>query len=200
MATKTYSLSNVKQLVDLNEDSTNFEVTFHVASKDGSPFKAIVVDQTMLDGDDPLQYKIADDGTLSGTIVADKGVYQNYFLCMKTDGAPCDVHVTLDRREISDSEMAERSRYAEQQEQDQQEREEERIPQEMYRPNGEEYGTGWKMVFGAGAALVLVAALYVATSLSGKKQTPSFTGQRQGFAIPTLDRSSTSLIERVNNL
>lgn len=96
--TKTYSLSKHKQLIDLNGDTTNFNLTFTATSKDGSKFDVLVVDQTTLDSGSELQYKAA-NGTISGNIISDKNVYQNYFLILKAE-EPCDVEVTVDKKEI----------------------------------------------------------------------------------------------------
>lgn len=98
---KTYSLSNMKQLIDLNGDVTNFDLTFTATSQDGSPFYALVVDQTTLDSNPSLEYKKA-EGTISGNIISDKGVYQNYFLILKSDN-PCKCNVSIQLKEIPQS-------------------------------------------------------------------------------------------------
>jgi len=95
---KTYKVHSQRQLVDLNGDSKNFDLTFTCTSKDGSPFDVLVVDQTTLDSTPVLQYKRA-NGTISGNIVADKDVYQNYFLVLKSD-KPCEVTVKTVKKEI----------------------------------------------------------------------------------------------------
>jgi hypothetical protein len=96
--TKTYTLSKRKQLIDLNGDLTNFDLTFSATTKDGSEFDVVVVDQTTLDTDTVFDYKKA-KGTISGNIISDKGVYQNYFLLLKGD-KQCNCDVTLDIKEI----------------------------------------------------------------------------------------------------
>ena len=95
---KTYTLGPIKQLVDLNGDTTNFDLTFSVTSKDGAEFYAVVVDQTTLDNDPNPEYKKA-PGTISGNIVADKGIYQNYFLLLKSE-KPCECEVVIELKEI----------------------------------------------------------------------------------------------------
>lgn len=94
----SYSLTNRQQLVDLNGEMTNFNLTFTVTSKKNESFDVLVVDQTTLDNQPKLDFKRA-NGTISGNIIADKNVYQNYFLCLKAD-KPCDVNVTIDLKEI----------------------------------------------------------------------------------------------------
>lgn len=95
---KTYTLGKIKQLVDLNGAMTNFDLNFSVTSKTGADFDAVVVDQTRLDSDDNIQYEKA-NGSISGNITNDKGVYQNYFLLLKSD-VPTEVDIVIDVKEI----------------------------------------------------------------------------------------------------
>jgi hypothetical protein len=97
--TKTYSLTSMKQLVDLNGDTKNFDLTFTATCQEGASFDAVVVDQTTLDNNNNLEYKKA-EGTISGNIIADKNVYQNYFLLLKS-AKPCKVNVTIEKKEIT---------------------------------------------------------------------------------------------------
>jgi hypothetical protein len=69
---KTYSVSKVKQLIDLNGDSVNFEVSFKVSSRNKEPFEILVVDQATLDSDPNLQYKSVTNGIISGKVKKDK--------------------------------------------------------------------------------------------------------------------------------
>lgn len=95
---QTYRLGKIKQLIDLNGQITNFDLNFSAVSNDSSEFYAVVVDQTTLDNNPTPDYKKV-KGKISGNIVADKGVYQNYFLLLKANN-PCDCEVTVDIREI----------------------------------------------------------------------------------------------------
>ena len=97
---KTLSLTNGKQLLDLNGSSVNFDLTFSAKSVDNSPFDAIVVDQATLDSNVNLDFQRANDGIISANIVSDKNVYQNYYLCLKSD-KPCQVEVVIDKKEIN---------------------------------------------------------------------------------------------------
>jgi hypothetical protein len=96
--TKTYSLSSMHKLVDLNGDLTNFDLAFTVKSKDGSEFEGVVVDQKMLDSGDPIKYRKS-PGSLSGNIVSDKGVYQNFFLVLRSVNE-CECEVSINIKEI----------------------------------------------------------------------------------------------------
>ena len=97
--TKTLSLTTGKQLLDLNGGSINFDLTFSAKSVDNSPFEAIVVDQTTLDSNANLDFQHANEGVISANIVSDKNIYQNYYLCLKSD-KPCQVEVVIDKKEI----------------------------------------------------------------------------------------------------
>ena len=96
---KTCTLSNMKQLFDLNGESTNFDITFSVTSKNGEPFDCVVADQTMIDNEAELQYKQASNGHMSGNITQDKNVYQNYFLVLKAE-QPCECEIQITKKEI----------------------------------------------------------------------------------------------------
>jgi hypothetical protein len=97
--TEIYKLGKIKQLIDLNGDTTNFDLTFNVTSNDSSEFEALVVDQTTLDNNPTLEYKKAPGGTISGNILADKNVYQNYFLLLRSDN-PCECTVKIEKKVI----------------------------------------------------------------------------------------------------
>jgi hypothetical protein len=97
---KTLSLTSGKQLIDLNGDHTNFDLTFTATSLDNSDFHALVIDQNTLDKvpHDRLEFKKA-TGSISGNIVSDNNIYQNFFLCLKSD-KPCQVEVVINKKEI----------------------------------------------------------------------------------------------------
>lgn len=96
---KTFKVTNRQQLVDLNGDTVNFDLTFTATAKNGESFEVVVVDQSTLDNNPSIEYKQA-NGSISGNIVSDKNVYQNYFLCLRSQ-QPCDVEVVITKQEIS---------------------------------------------------------------------------------------------------
>jgi len=98
MSLKTYKVHKQRQLIDLNGDSTNFNLTFTAKSSDGSDFYALVVDQATLDSTPILEYKKA-EGAISGNIISDKNVYQNYFLVLKAD-ILTEISVSIEKKEI----------------------------------------------------------------------------------------------------
>ena len=95
---KILSVTSGQQLIDLNEETTNFDLTFTAKSLDNSHFDVLVVDQTTLDNNPKLEFKRA-KGVISGNIISDKNVYQNYFLCLKSE-KPCDVEIVINKKEI----------------------------------------------------------------------------------------------------
>ena len=93
MTTTRYSISNIKQLIDLNGKSINFQLGFKVKSVTNENFDVLVVTQEMLDSNEPLKYQNS-EGEISGQITNENGVYNNYFLCLKSD-KPMEVDVTI---------------------------------------------------------------------------------------------------------
>lgn len=96
--TKTVPVSQRKQLIDLNGETVNFNITFTATSKNSEPFEIIVVDQDTLDKEPELEFKKV-NGSISGNIISDKDVYQNYYICLKATN-PCNVDVVVDKKEI----------------------------------------------------------------------------------------------------
>ena len=96
---KTVLVNKIKQLIDLNGDKVNYDLNFSVTSKDGLPFDTIVVSQAKLDSGEELEYKKVLNGVINGNIVADKDIYQNYFLLLKAD-KPVECFVEIDIKDI----------------------------------------------------------------------------------------------------
>jgi hypothetical protein len=96
---KLVNVNNIPQLIDLNEDLVNFKLDFKVFSDNKSVFKAIVASQQKLDSGESLDFKTVDNGTISGSIISDKGVKQNYYLVLKAD-TPTKCTVELNLKEI----------------------------------------------------------------------------------------------------
>lgn len=96
---KTYVVSQVKQLIDLNGSSTNFDISFKVTSRNREPFQVLVVDQTTLDNSPQLEYKDVTTGEISGNLRNDKNVYQNYFLVLRSN-VQCECDVEINKEEL----------------------------------------------------------------------------------------------------
>lgn len=92
---KTYSLTSKPQLVDLNGDATNFDLSFSATSTKGQNFFAVVLDQSTLDTGEEPQYRLTEGGTISANVVSESGVTEDYYLMLKSDKEPCEVLVTI---------------------------------------------------------------------------------------------------------
>lgn len=94
---QTYKVSRRPQLIDLNKDHTNFTLRFECHGDPSLPYQVCVTNQTELDTKDiaDLQMKAVEGGSISGTIVADSNVYQNYFIVLRSE-QDMDVVVAVD--------------------------------------------------------------------------------------------------------
>jgi hypothetical protein len=99
MAAKTYNVTKQKQIIDLNGDSVNFDLTFNAKSKDGKPFYVSVVDQESLDNGREIAFKKSENGEISANIVSDKNIYKSYNLVIRADN-PCIVDISVDKKLI----------------------------------------------------------------------------------------------------
>ncbi|HIB78602.1 MAG TPA: hypothetical protein EYO58_13575 [Flavobacteriales bacterium] len=89
----TITLASQKQLVDLNEDRTVFDIEVSVIAEDtASKFEAVIINQTELDNGD-INYQIHQGG-MEARLVNNKNIYQNYFLCIRGEKGK-KVNVTI---------------------------------------------------------------------------------------------------------
>jgi hypothetical protein len=130
--TRTYKVNKFKQLIELNDNKTNFDVSFDVKSKDGSPFKALVISEADLNSGNPLDYQEVHDGNISGNIVNDKGVFQTYFLLLKAENEiECDVTIYVKEIPLN-QQLQEHNDMVSQQQRQQQRHEEQREKEHVY--------------------------------------------------------------------
>ena len=99
--TKTYQINEIQQLIDLNQDSTNFKLNFTCESiKPNIKYQILVISQSELDNPNSKNLQFKDVvGQMGGDLVVDKNIYQNYFLILKSQ-TPCEVNVTINKEEI----------------------------------------------------------------------------------------------------
>jgi len=95
---KTYTLGKARQLIDLNGETVNFEISFRVTTLNKEPFEVLVTDQNTLDNTQDMPYKKA-EGEISGNIVQDSDVFQNYLLILRAEN-PCECEVEIHKKEI----------------------------------------------------------------------------------------------------
>lgn len=98
MMKKKLLLSKIRQLIDLNGNSVNFEVDYRVVSDSKKPFEIAIVSQTQLDRMPVLPYKKV-NGVDQGTFSYNKGEYQNYFMVLKSDQGN-SVNIEINKKEL----------------------------------------------------------------------------------------------------
>lgn len=97
MSTQRFHINKRPQLIDLNNDLTNFRLTFECVSIPmESEYRLHVTTQAELDGTDipSLPFKTV-RGKMSGNIIADENKYDNYFLVVCAD-QEMDLDVNID--------------------------------------------------------------------------------------------------------
>lgn len=89
----TLTLASQKQLVDLNEDRTLFDIEVSVTAEDpAEQFEAVILNQTELDSGE-VNYQVH-QGAMEARLVNDKNIYQNYFLCVRgTKGKKVNIEI-----------------------------------------------------------------------------------------------------------
>ena len=98
-----YKINNHNQLIDLNGDSINFELTFDIQSNPNEKFEILVVDQNTLDTNENFikteEYKKSVNGNIQGSVKFDINKYQNFFIIIKSENE-VDVEITINKKEI----------------------------------------------------------------------------------------------------
>lgn len=95
--------TNEIKIVDLNNNMPNFEATFTAKSTSQTPFKIIAINDKTLDDKEPDEkdYKIANEGVISGQIFSDVDTPDSFSLIVKShDNKESDVEISITRREI----------------------------------------------------------------------------------------------------
>jgi hypothetical protein len=99
------------QLIDLNKEYVNFDITFECRAVDATKdFEIIVVNQEQLNTIDltNLTMKLTKNGYISGNIIADEDTYQNYFLILRAPTEePIEVDLEIRIKQIEAKEHAE---------------------------------------------------------------------------------------------
>ena len=83
MIEKNITLGPIKQLIDVNDSLKNFIADFTIECE--NEFDIVVVNQTILDDEDSIEYKHITTGTMSGRIVQDKNIFEHFFILIKSD-------------------------------------------------------------------------------------------------------------------
>jgi hypothetical protein len=93
-----YQVGKRPQLIDLNNDLTNFSLTFDCkANPPTTDYKLHVTTQTELDKVDisSLPFKIV-RGQIGGNIVADEDRYDNYYLVVQSEEQDVELEIRID--------------------------------------------------------------------------------------------------------
>ena len=96
---KKYEINNIKKLLVLNENITNFNLDFEIISEDNMPFYALIIDNDTLNSEIKPEYQFVKDGIISGNVINDNNIYKTYYLLLKSD-EPTVCEVKLDITEI----------------------------------------------------------------------------------------------------
>ncbi len=100
--TKTlYTISPIKQLVDLNHAVVNFACRIRITSLDQKSFEAVVVSDTDLQTRDTWPFERDQNGTFSGDIRITKNVPEPYYLMLRAP-EPRTVEVVLELEPLPD--------------------------------------------------------------------------------------------------
>lgn len=76
--------SNLKHIIDINEDRKNFQASFLVQSQNNQPFEAIVISQSDMDNMEQFPFKQSVDGVFSGEIESNQNRSETYFLILRS--------------------------------------------------------------------------------------------------------------------
>ncbi len=97
---RLYPVTNNKGIIDLNEGSSNFELTFTLTSQNKEPFYAFVTTNDVLkrsnNNDEHYKYKFVENGVVSGTVKSDTDNFKQYYLLLKSDNN-CEVNVKIEK-------------------------------------------------------------------------------------------------------
>ena len=97
----TLNVGKELKIVDLNANLTNFESTFTVKSTTKEPFKLIAVNEKALDDVSKLEYKVADQGVISGQIFSDIDIPNSFILVLVSyNDIETEVEIDITRNEI----------------------------------------------------------------------------------------------------
>lgn len=92
-----YEIGPIMKLIDLNNDVTNFELSFKVSTQSEQEFEMVVVNQALLDEGEIKYQKVK--GELGGDIVRRDNVYQNFMIVLRSE-TPMKVRVQTQFKQL----------------------------------------------------------------------------------------------------
>ena len=104
MSKNKYKINSHNQLIDLNGDSINFELSFDIQSvNNNEQFEILVVDQNTLDNNENFtkteEYKKSINGKMNGSVKSDNNKYQNFFIIIRSKNEQ-EVEITINKKDI----------------------------------------------------------------------------------------------------
>jgi len=107
MPVQTYKISEIPQLIELNGDILNFELSTRVKSRENLPFYAAITTQTNIDNGIEFDYKYAEGGEFIATFSSETGNNHVYYLVLKTDAPSIvDVENTIKNLYVQNTQQA----------------------------------------------------------------------------------------------
>jgi len=94
---KTYKVNDIRQLIDLNGESVNFNLKFNISSHSNCTYQLTVVSQEDIDNGD-IKFKDV-KGSISGELSNTNNKYQNFYLILKSN-EECMIDVNIEKTEL----------------------------------------------------------------------------------------------------
>lgn len=89
---QTYSLTNLKQSISINDSLKNFKASFSITSLDKAPFYLAVISDDIPSSQ--IKFQNITQPMISGTLVNEKNEYKSYSLVLKSD-SPTNVRIQM---------------------------------------------------------------------------------------------------------
>jgi hypothetical protein len=183
---KAYNIGKLKQLIDLNGESINFEIQFRVTSQNKEPFDLLVVSQTELDNNPNIPYKRVENGEITGQVMQNKNVYQNYFLILRADN-PCVCNVEINKKELPKTQI---------------------VPEmKVVPPPPKTEGMNWTKILFFGAVIIVggICLYWFSRKTPSSPDLADSTGEipKMNFSmtpVRTVAPATNSLLDRLKNL
>ena len=94
---KTYKVNDIRQLIDLNGESINFNINFNISSPSNCMYQLTVVSQEDIDNGD-IKFKDV-KGSISGELSNTNNKHQHFYLILKSNNE-CMLDVNIDKTEL----------------------------------------------------------------------------------------------------
>lgn len=90
-----YNIGKTRQLIDINNDITNFNAKVTVKSTGDAPFEMAIATQAEIESGKE-EYQIIEDGGIETKLNYTDNIYENYFLILRADEeCECEVKIKI---------------------------------------------------------------------------------------------------------